>query len=93
MKKFVLSVALALTCAGSAQAALVEIAVEPALRTGTALATAPSGSDLAPMHTAQVIAPPVNMPEMPEPEVFAMMLLGLVLIGYRANRHSDEKFE
>jgi hypothetical protein len=30
--------------------------------------------------------------ELPEPEVFAMMLLGLVLIGYRASRDSDEKF-
>lgn len=93
MKKLVLSVALALTCAGSAQAALVEIAVEPALRASTTLATGPSGGDLAAMRTAQVIAPPVNMSELPEPEVFAMMLLGLVLIGYRANRHSDEKFE
>ena len=31
--------------------------------------------------------------ELPEPEVFAMMLLGLVLIGYRARRDSSEKFK
>ena len=31
--------------------------------------------------------------ELPEPEVFAMMLLGLVLIGYRARRDSSEKFQ
>ena len=32
------------------------------------------------------------MSDLPEPEVFAMMLLGLVLIGYRASRDSNEKF-
>lgn len=31
--------------------------------------------------------------ELPEPEVFAMMLLGLVLIGWRASRDSSEKFK
>ena len=31
--------------------------------------------------------------ELPEPEVFAMMLVGLVLIGYRASRDSSEKFK
>lgn len=30
--------------------------------------------------------------DLAEPEVFAMMLLGLVLIGYRASRDSSEKF-
>lgn len=34
----------------------------------------------------------VSVSAVPEPEVFAMMLLGLVLIGYRASRDSDEKF-
>jgi hypothetical protein len=33
------------------------------------------------------------LPELPEPEVLAMMLLGLVLIGYRASRESDETFK
>jgi hypothetical protein len=34
------------------------------------------------------------MSELPEPEVFAMMLVGLVLIGYRARRDSSsEKFK
>ena len=32
------------------------------------------------------------LPHLPEPEVVAMMLLGLVLIGYRASRDSNEKF-
>ena len=31
--------------------------------------------------------------ELPEPEVFAMMLLRRIRIGYRASRHRDEKFE
>ena len=34
----------------------------------------------------------VLLPQLPEPEVVAMMLLGLVLIGYRASRDSYEKF-
>ena len=34
-----------------------------------------------------------RLSRLPEPEVFAMMLLGLVLIGYRASRMSSEKFE
>jgi hypothetical protein len=34
-----------------------------------------------------------TLSRLPEPEVFAMMLLGLVLIGYRASRMSSEKFE
>jgi hypothetical protein len=33
------------------------------------------------------------MSELPEPEVFAMMLVGLILIGYRASRDSSEKFK
>ncbi|WP_305823469.1 MULTISPECIES: PEP-CTERM sorting domain-containing protein [Massilia] len=34
------------------------------------------------------------MSELPEPEVFAMMLVGLVLLGYRARRRdSSEKFK
>ena len=44
-------------------------------------------------RSAPVVAPPVSMSELPEPEVFAMMLVGLVLIGYRARRDSSEKFE
>lgn len=31
--------------------------------------------------------------ELPEPEVFAMMLLGLVLIGWRVRRDSSDKFQ
>ena len=31
--------------------------------------------------------------DLAEPEMFAMMLLGLVLIGYRVSRDSSEKFK
>jgi hypothetical protein len=40
---------------------------------------------------------PTEMPaivsELPEPEVFAMMLVGVILIGYRISRDSSEKFK
>ena len=42
---------------------------------------------------ATVSTPPAQPSELPEPDVFAMMLLGLVLIGYRARRDSSEKFK
>jgi hypothetical protein len=54
-----------------------------------------SGAGVAQAIAADVASPtlPVGpLSELPEPEVFAMMLLGLVLIGYRASRDSDEKF-
>jgi hypothetical protein len=36
---------------------------------------------------------PPSVSELPEPEVFAMMVVGLILIGYRAGRDSSEKFK
>ena len=39
-----------------------------------------------------VIAAP-RLSELPEPEVFAMMLVGLILIGYRARRDKSDKFK
>ena len=30
--------------------------------------------------------------DLAEPEVFAMMLLGLCLVGYRVRRHNSDKF-
>ena len=50
-------------------------------------------ADLSPAPHNQPITPPASMSELPEPEVLAMMLVGLVLIGYRASRDSSEKFE
>lgn len=50
-------------------------------------------ADLSPAPHNQPVRPPTSMSELPEPEVLAMMLVGLVLIGYRASRDSSEKFE
>jgi hypothetical protein len=51
-------------------------------------------TDLSTVNHNEVVAPPpASMSELPEPEVFAMMLVGLVLIGYRASRDSSEKFK
>jgi hypothetical protein len=44
-------------------------------------------------RTESVAPPSPSMSELPEPEVFAMMLVGLILIGYRASRDSSEKFK
>jgi hypothetical protein len=38
-------------------------------------------------------AVPAMTSELPEPKVFAMMAIGLILIGYRASRDSSEKFK
>lgn len=40
----------------------------------------------------QIVTPLTHLPELPEPEVFAMMLVGLVLIGYRVSRDGGDKF-
>ena len=51
-------------------------------------------ADVPALQRNEVVAPPPAwVSELPEPEVFAMMLVGLVLIGYRASRDSSEKFE
>jgi hypothetical protein len=53
-----------------------------------------SVADLSAVNRNEVVAPPSpSMSELPEPEVFAMMLVGLILIGYRASRDSSEKFK
>lgn len=62
---------------------------------GTLAVAAPAQALEVRAIAADVASPtlPVGpLSELPEPEVFAMMLLGLVLIGYRASRDSDEKF-
>jgi archaellum biogenesis protein FlaJ (TadC family) len=95
VKKYALAVGLALMLAGAADAAITEI-----ISTGASTRVAPqaaylrlSAADLAAVRHAEIIAVPTNMSELPEPEVFAMMLVGLVLIGYRASRDSSDKFQ
>jgi hypothetical protein len=74
---------LALALCGPAQARLTE--------------PAPQGE---PVVTLESAAPPravvvlqSTTSDLAEPQVLAMMLLGLVLIGYKASRESSEKFK
>ena len=89
MNKFVLAAALALLVSGAAQAKLIELVPEPAVGSARVQSAAQPGSSRHP----QALVLPSRLPELPEPEVFAMMLVGLVLIGYRARRESSEKFK
>jgi len=88
VNRFLLAVALGLVVGGAAQAAVIDLS--------------PSAADNAAQAQPRVTAPAatpgsdfvtVHMSELPEPEVFAMMLVGLVLLGYRARRDSNEKFK
>jgi beta-phosphoglucomutase-like phosphatase (HAD superfamily) len=89
VNKLALAAALALAFSGAVHAAA--IALEPGAQPAPALLHAGrAGLALAP-RAAIVIESRIS--ELPEPEVFAMMLVGLVLIGYRASRDSDEKFK
>jgi hypothetical protein len=93
VKKFALAAAFALTL-GGAQAAVLEIVSDGSFSNGQAVAARHIGSaGFAVLSSNEMVAPATGMSELPEPEVFAMMLVGLVLIGYRASRDSGEKFE
>lgn len=88
MKRYALAAALAFCLGSPAQASLID------LHTGAAAtATQQPVRNLSVTQRQDVVTPPSHMSELPEPEVFAMMLLGLVLIGYRASRDSSEKFK
>jgi hypothetical protein len=87
VKQYALAAALSLLFSGAAQAAAVDLDNSPTLR-------AYRVGDLSTVKRNEVVAPPPSsMSELPEPEVFAMMLVGLILIGYRASRDSSEKFK
>lgn len=81
---------LLLLVSGAVQAAIIDLGdlADP----GSGAAGARTAA-LSPARHNQPITPPASMSELPEPEVLAMMLVGLVLIGYRASRDSSEKFE
>lgn len=87
MNRFLFVLALGFAAGGAAQAAVIDLSsAEHAPRAQV--------SDLVPLPHLEVIAPPAHMSELPEPEVFAMMLVGLVLLGYRVRRRdSSEKFK
>jgi hypothetical protein len=82
----------ALLSGTAAQAATVDLTPAIEAAAASAEAAAVQRPLPTPAHTGMV-ALQAEMSELPEPEVFAMMLLGLVLIGYRASRDSDEKFK
>lgn len=88
MNKFALAAALAIGLSGIARAEVIELIPVPA----GALHTAQAGMSA---HAASrdAFALPSGISELPEPEVFAMMLVGLILLGYRARRDSSEKFK
>jgi hypothetical protein len=81
------SSALSLLFAGAAQATAVDLDANHAIRSNRI-------ADISAVAHTEVVTPPApSMSELPEPEVFAMMLVGLILIGYRASRDSSEKFK
>lgn len=89
MKKFALAAA-ATFAFGGVQAAVVDIVPAGPAATPSVVQRVP---DLAATPGVQAMLPTSLMSELPEPEVFAMMLVGLILIGYRARRDSGEKFK
>ena len=86
VKRYAFVLAMGLLSGGAVQAAAIDLDNSGAANVRVAdLSTVPRNEVVAP--------PPVSMSELPEPEVFAMMLVGLILIGYRASRDSSEKFK
>lgn len=83
MKKIALAATLALALCGQAQARFLEIVVAEAGVAPAAVASPPKGT----------VSVAVDPSELAEPAVFAMMLLGLCLIGYRVSRDSSETFK
>jgi hypothetical protein len=81
-----------------ALAALIALSLFPCAQAGAEQQKTASG--MAEFRLGGALAPPggrvvlqSRTSELAEPEVFAMMLLGLCLIGYRVRRDSSEKFE
>jgi len=87
MKRTALASVLAICLGGPAHAALIE------LDAGQPAAAQAQTGNLAVTGRQDIVTPPSHMSELPEPEVFLMMLVGLVLLGYRASRDSSEKFK
>jgi hypothetical protein len=91
VKRYVLAAALALSSLGASAAAIDLVpGAAAAVPVQQGVFRVP---DLAVTPGVSPVLPGGLMSELPEPEVFAMMLVGLVLIGYRASRDSSEKFK
>lgn len=86
VNRFVLAAALAIGLSSIAQAQVIELVPESGAQPVQSRALDQAFS----RHTSAL---PTVMSELPEPEVFAMMLVGLILLGYRARRDSNEKFK
>jgi hypothetical protein len=87
VKRYVLAATLSLLFGSAAQATAIDLDTTHVIRPYRI-------ADVSTVARTEVVAPPSpSMSELPEPEVFAMMLVGLILIGYRASRDSNEKFK
>lgn len=87
MRASVLIATLALALGAAAPAGAIEVLENSAVQK-----VQPRYPDLVATHQP-VLLTGTELSELPEPEVFAMMLLGLVLLGYRASRDNNEKFK
>jgi hypothetical protein len=77
VKRYVSALLFSLVSCGLAQAAAIDL----------------NNHHAAPVAAAAEPAALASASELPEPEVLAMMVVGLILIGYKASRHSSEKFK
>lgn len=86
VKRYALAATLSLLLCGAVQAAAIDLdPSQPMHVQGSLVSSDPNRAES---------ALPASMSELPEPEVFAMMLVGLILIGYKASRSdSGEKFK
>lgn len=77
MKRYVSALLFSLVSVGAAHAAAIDL----------------NNHHATPAVADGVSAALPSASELPEPEVLAMMVVGLILIGYKASRHSSEKFK
>ena len=86
MKKIALAAMLAMALGAHAGASVMEI-----VSAHGAVSSAPRPALTAPAEGVAVLQPVSS--DLAEPAVFAMMLLGLCLIGFRARRDGSETFK
>lgn len=91
MKMLAVFAAFGLIVGNTVQAAVIDLV--PANAQAAPLAANAALRSVAATPDTRIVTPPTHLPELPEPEVFAMMLVGLVLIGYKASRSSSDKFK
>ena len=89
MKRFALAAALALFIVAPARAAVIDLTPDNGKQ---AMTTPRTAHDPGITSHTPIVTPLFRMSEVPEPQVFAMMLVGLILIGYRVGRSGSDKF-